>query len=440
MIEDTIVALAGAAKTAVAIIRLSGPEARAIAEKILKYSIAQQPSHTIIHNYVIEAETVIDEVLVSYFAAPKSYTGEDLVEINIHGSSYLAYKIITLLVDNGARLAQPGEFTQRAYLNEKLDLTQAEAINDLVLANNAFSAAKASAGLSGAISAEVNDLATALQALLANIEVNIDYPEYDDVVDLSHKVIEPQLLNWQRKAELLIEQSENSLLIKEGILTVIIGEPNVGKSSLLNALLREDRALVSAVAGTTRDYIEGEVILDNLHLRLIDTAGLRQGGDSLEQLGMEKTQDLIKKAQLVILVLDASKQRSQQEQHLIKALADKEHLIVFNKSDLITVTTEGIYISALKGDIGALLNELKQRYDSKALLEVTTLHSQRQLTLMKQASYAIASALAALQQDLELELVAIDLHEAYRCLSDILGKYNRMDFLASIFDNFCLGK
>ncbi len=440
MLEDTIIALSATTPQAIAIIRISGKAAKEIANKVLKYTITKQRVNTIKHNFVVEGKQLIDEILVSYFKAPHSYTGEDMVELNIHGGPYIAHKVISLLIAKGARQALPGEFTQRSYLNGKLDLTQAEAINDLVLANSEYNATKAIASLSQAISRMLQPLIDEIHDLISHIEVNIDYPEYEDVRDLSQKVILPQLLKWLAVSEEIVEKSENSLLIKDGILTVIVGEPNVGKSSLLNALLQENRALVSEIAGTTRDYIEAPIIIDNLHLRLIDTAGLRQEGDALEKLGMEKTQELLKKAQLVIVVFDATKQRSQQELELLAKLQEKQHLVVFNKIDLNPKIKEGIKISAINQDIAELLTALRNKYETINLLDSATLHSQRQLALMKQATASLKSAVVALQENRELELVAIDLQTAYQSLCDILGKYNRMDLLESIFQNFCLGK
>jgi len=440
MHEDTIVAVTGQTTQAIAIIRLSGGEAKAIANRVLQKSISKQASHTIEHNFVIEGQQVIDEVMVSYFKAPQSYTGEDTVEINIHGGPYISHKVVSRLLAEGARPAQPGEFTQRAYLNGKLDLTQAEAINDLILANSEYNATKAMAALSQAISKMLEPLIAEIHDLIANIEVNIDYPEYDDVSDLSQRVILPQLRKWLELSAEIVKKSESSLLIKDGILTVIVGEPNVGKSSLLNALLQENRALVSEIAGTTRDYIEAEVLIDNLHLRLIDTAGLRTTGDTLEKLGMEKTQELLEKAQLVIVVFDATKQRSRQELELLERLKNQEYIVVYNKSDLTKEKIAGIKIAAINNDIAELVNALKDKYETTELINTTTLHSPRQVALMKQATSSLSSAVKALEENRELELVAIDLEVAYQSLCDILGKYSRIDLLESIFQNFCLGK
>jgi len=440
MINDTIVALSSVSTQAISVIRLSGEQAKTIANQVLKKDISKQKANTIIHNHVLENGKLIDEVLVSFFKAPYSYTGQDVVEINIHGGRFIGNKIVTLLMEKTARLANPGEFTQRAYLNGKLDLTQAEAINDLILANTDYNASKAIDGLSKSISKMIEPLLEEILSIITNIEVNIDYPEYDDVADLSNNIILPKVEKWQKDIETIIDKSEKSLLLKQGILTVIIGEPNVGKSSLLNALLMENRALVSDIAGTTRDYLEGEIVIDQLHLRLIDTAGLHKSADNLEKMGMEKTQQLIDKAHLVILVLDASKEISKQEKQLVKKLQDKQHIIVYNKKDLNPKLKKGIQISAINGDIESLLKEIKKRYDIDELRNTNTLLSQRQVGLMKQANVALINALAILKHKRELELVAIDLNEAYQSLCDILGRYSRIDLLDSIFQNFCLGK
>lgn len=440
MLKDTIVALAGNTPSAIALIRLSGKEAKEITNKILKKSISGLKSYNLSHNYIMDNNQIVDEVIVAYFKEPNSYTGEDVVEISIHGSSYLANKISELIIIKGARLANPGEFTQRAFLNGKLDLTQAEAINDLINSTTAYNAKKAIEGIQGKVSDLLDPLQQELQKVISLIEVNIDYPEYDETAKLSGEIILPQIKECQKETEKIIKEAKNNLLLKDGILTVIIGEPNVGKSSLLNTLVSKDRALVSKQAGTTRDYIEEEIVIDQIHLRLIDTAGLRDSLDSLEKAGIEKTKDLIKSAQLVILVLDASKEISNEELELIKSLKKQETIIVANKSDLNPCYPLGIKISALNQDIEELIKEIKTRYDSEKLLQTSTLSSARQLGLMELADSSLKAAITGLENGLELELVAIDLNLAYQHLKDISGKYNRMDILESIFKDFCLGK
>ena len=439
MPNDTIVALAGAANQAIAIVRLSGENAKSIADKVLEKSIVAQNSHSILHNYIVEDKKRIDEVLVSYFQAPASYTGEDMIEINIHGGSYLCFKVVSLLITKGARLALAGEFSRRAFLNAKKDLAQVEAVNDLVLAQSAYSAQKAMDGLNGATAALINPLKEELQKLAMEIAVNIDYPEYDENRDIDDKILVPKIKEWLLQSEKIIENSQKNLLHKDGIMTLIIGEPNVGKSSLLNALVNKKRALVSETPGTTRDYIEAEVIIEGIHLCLIDTAGLRDKADSLEEQGILKTQELLQQAQLVIMVLDATKRLSEQEKQLINKLKGRPAIIVANKSDLAD-SEYPIKISALNNDLKPLLKEIKRLYNQEALTAINTLNSHRQLSLLMQANQALKEALKSLEEQRELELVAIDIDLAYEKLSDILGRVSRVDLLDQIFKDFCLGK
>ncbi len=440
MLTDTIVAQVGYQTQAINIVRVSGDEAKSIVNQILKYDITDQASHTIKHNYVVVSNEVVDEVMVSYFQAPKSYTKEDVLEINVHGSLLVTNQIVSALIARGARLALPGEFTQRAYLNNRIDLTQAEAINELIQANTKYRAKSAISGVCGETNQLIKNIMNELLAILANIAVNIDYPEYDDVIELTNEIILPQVKMWESKLNEIIVKSENSLLVKSGITTAIIGEPNVGKSSLLNALIKEDKALVSDIAGTTRDYVEGDVVIDNLHLRLIDTAGLRESEDKLELMGMEKTKMIIDKADLILLVVDGSKALSKSEKQWLEMIKDKKHLLISNKKDLGS-NNKGIAISALNNDINPLIEELKKMYD---IDEVTTtteiLGNQRQVGLMKQAQESLQSAILALSNYQELELVSIDINQAYQQLADIIGEYHRQDLFDNIFGNFCLGK
>lgn len=436
MIKDTIVALAGGVNQAIAIIRLSGDEALKIASSVMKSSMLKQKSHTIIHNYIIDLGEVVDEVMVSYFAAPKSYTTEDMVEINIHGSSYIANRVVSLLIEKGARMANRGEFTQRAYLNKRIDLTQAEAIKDLIESNTFYSGKMAISGVMGSTFTLVEDLRGSLLETIGNIEVNIDYPEYDDVEQLTNDIIKPRIISWLDRISKIIKKTETNLLIKDGVITAIVGKPNVGKSTLLNALLEENKALVSEVEGTTRDIVEGEVIIDDLKLKLLDTAGLRSTEDLVEKLGIEKTKEAIEKANLVILVLD-NKDRDNKE--WLKLIKNKLHIVVYNKSD-INNNIEGIKISALKNDLKELKDEIKRLIVDEELKPNEMLQSARQLGLMKQAKESISSALETINNGKELELVSIDLNQAYQQLSDIVGQYHRSDLLDSMFSNFCLGK
>ncbi len=437
MIKDTIVALSGHSNQAINIIRISGDQAKQIANQVLKYDITKQLSHTIKYNFVVEENQIVDEVMVSYFQAPKSYTGDEMVEINVHGSYMLGNKILSLLIGKGARAALPGEFTSIAYLNKRIDLTQAEAINDLVNAQTSYQASEAINKVVGKVKELITPMLSDMLEVMANIEVNIDYPEYDDVEVITDEILKPRVKRWIDKLNNIIKVSENNLLIKQGITTAIIGEPNVGKSSLLNSLISEDKALVSNIAGTTRDYVEGEVVIDNIHLKLIDTAGLRDSEDLLENMGMKKTELVVSKAELVILVL--TNEDSDTQEYLKDLIKDKKHIIVYNKSDLYG-HVEGLNISALNNDIDPLINRIKEMYYNQEINNDITLGNTRQIGLAKKALNSLTSAYSALESYQEVDLIAIDINSAYQHLSDILGQYHRADLLDSIFSNFCLGK
>ncbi|MGB4985485.1 MAG: tRNA uridine-5-carboxymethylaminomethyl(34) synthesis GTPase MnmE [Erysipelotrichaceae bacterium] len=441
MISDTICALASSnIAQAISIIRLSGDDAIIVANKVLKKSILNQESHTIIYNHVVENGQILDEVMVSVFKAPKTYTKEDVVEINVHGGRYISKKVVSLLLGNGARLALPGEFTQRAYLNSRIDLTQVEAINSMINASTMYEASKAIKALKGNISTFVLELKQELLDIIANIEVNIDYPEYDDVIQLTSDILLPKCKNWEKRVNKIILDSQKNILINSGISTAIVGKPNVGKSSLLNALLQEDKAIVSNIAGTTRDLVEGEIVVDNIKLKLIDTAGIRNNAQIIEEMGIKKSKEVISRASLVILVLDASCSLEEQDYELLDLLKDKNHIIVENKSDLGSLNM-GIPISALNNDIDLLIEKIKIMFDSESLLNNNeTLQNERQIGLLMQSRSALQNAINSLDEGLELELAAIDLNMAYQNISDILGEYSRNDLLDSLFSNFCLGK
>ena len=333
MLNDTIVAIStGLVEQAISIIRLSGEQAIEVVDKIFDKDLTKAKSHTITYGFIKDEDDIVDEVLVSVFRAPKSYTMEDIVEINCHGGIYITKRILSLCIANGARLARPGEFTQRAFLNGRIDMSQAEGINDLIKANNHNKASSAIHSLKGSVTRLIDPLCEDLLDIIANIEVNIDYPEYDDVEVLTNQKIRPKVVNFLSRIDDIIHKAQNSIIIKNGINTVILGQPNVGKSSLLNAMLQEDKAIVTDVAGTTRDLVEGEVTLNDVTLNLIDTAGIRDTNDIVEKIGIEKSIEALNNAQLVILVCDDK--LDDEDKRLLDMAKDKPCLIVYNKKDL----------------------------------------------------------------------------------------------------------
>lgn len=443
MLNDTIAAISTAAVDgAISIIRMSGADALSIAESILNIDVQKKKSHTISYGYVYDQEhdELIDEVLVSVFRAPKTFTCEDIVEINCHGGRFITKKILRLCLAHGARLANPGEFTQRAFLNGRIDLTQAEAVNDMIQADSNENARMAVQGLRGSVRKLLDPLIQDLLDIIANIEVNIDYPEYDDVEQLSSEIIQPKAREWMKRIQQILDRAQSGQLLKEGIKTAIVGKPNVGKSSLLNALLEEEKAIVTDIAGTTRDIVEGHIHLQGLTLNLIDTAGIRDTKDVVEQIGIQRSLQAITEAQLVILVLDSSRALDAQDEELLELTKDKTRIIVYNKTD-ISNQQDGVCISAASGEIEPLLVRIHELFDRHQLvLQEPLLHNERQISLMMKAESSMRQALASMEAGMELDIVAIDIQEAYTALKEILGEVHREDLLDTLFSNFCLGK
>ena len=396
--------------------------------------------NTIHYATIKEGNESVDEVLVSLFRAPKSYTGEDVVEISCHGGVYITRKVLSLILGAGARMARRGEFTERAFLSGKMDLSQAEGINDLIWAKDEINAKSAIHSLKGSVAKLMRPLEEDLTQIISNIEVNIDYPEYDDVHQLTEEEILPKAEKWINDIHQIIVTAQQSAVIKEGINTVILGRPNVGKSSLLNALLEEDKAIVTDVAGTTRDLVEGTVRLSGITLNLIDTAGIRKSDDAIEQIGITKSLQALEKAQLVIVVLDGSEELTEEDQELLEKTKNYNRIVVYNKKDKDSVHA-GISISAIQKDITELTNAIVEKYQSEYIAANSdTLNNERQIGYALQAEQAMREAVNALHAGMELDLVTIDLEKAWTALRQITGKAGKEDLLDEIFSRFCLGK
>lgn len=443
--SDTIAAIATSlADGAVSIIRISGDEAIQIADTLFNKDLQKQAANTITYGFILDPNNQerVDEVLVSLFRKPHSFSGEDVIEINCHGGRFITKEILKLVLGQGARLANPGEFTQRAFLNGRIDLTQAESVMDMIEAGDRLSAKMALNGIRGSVKRLLEPLITQILDMIAHIEVNIDYPEYTDIEELTDDVLLPSIQQWLTRIDEILQRSNSGKIIKEGVKTAIIGKPNVGKSSLLNALLEEEKAIVTDIEGTTRDIVEGSIHLQGITLHLIDTAGLRESDDRIEQIGIAKTRQLIEEAQLILLVLDANRPLDETDYALIEDTKDKPRLIVYNKSDLLKQQdNEQIYISAKQHQIDPLLNALKKYYDRHtAVLYEPILNNERQIGLLNCAKQHMENAYEALSNQCEIDLVQIDIQEAYRCLKEILGEYHREDLLDTLFANFCLGK
>lgn len=444
MITDTIVAISTAlSEAAISIIRLSGPESIEIVNKLFSKDLSQEKTYSIHYGKIHDPldGQFVDEVIVSLFRGPKSFTCEDIVEINCHGGIVVTKQILTLCLAAGARLAENGEFTQRAFLNGRIDLAQAESILDMIEAPSLHAAQLAGQGMLGSVKKLVEPLMVSIMDMIAHIETNIDYPEYTDVQELTQEQLLPRAHDFKQRVEQILRQAQSGKVIKEGLKTVIVGKPNVGKSSLLNALLEEDKAIVTDIAGTTRDLVEGWIRLENVTLHLIDTAGLRETSEVVEKIGIDKTKQAITEAQLIIVVLDGSQPLSDEDEWLLNETKDQNRIIVYNKQDLAQKQRDGLWISAQSHQIDDLVNEINERYkDTQQLIQNPILTNERQISLMRQAHASIEKVIEGCEMDLELDLVNLDLTACYKSLASILMPVDQVNVISEIFSRFCLGK
>ena len=440
---DTIVALATPPmKSALGIIRVSGDDAFDIVSKCFNKDIRNIDKRTLLIGSIIDGDKEIDEVVLAIYKGPKSFTGEDLVEIICHGSLLITNEILELLISKGARYATNGEYSSRAFLNQKIDLIQAEAINDVINATTKEAKDLSILSLKGDTSSLIVPLKTRIADILSLIEVNIDYPEYEDIeVANKEKVVEviDELLPQIDK---LVKEGQEGLIIKEGIKVAIIGKPNVGKSSLLNALLGESKAIVTDVAGTTRDIVEGDINLNGIVLHLVDTAGIRESKDVIESIGISKSKESIEKADLVILVLDSTSKLDDYDEQILKLSKDKNRIIVYNKADKLNdLSKDKIYVSALNGDISPLKEAILNKVGvSNEAFSNPSLNNTRQLGLLKSVKESLLKAKEDALNDLSIDLVSVSLMDAYTSILEILGEANQIDISKEIFSRFCVGK
>ncbi|MFA7050694.1 MAG: tRNA uridine-5-carboxymethylaminomethyl(34) synthesis GTPase MnmE [Bacilli bacterium] len=450
MYDDVICAISTAnTRSAISIVRLSGKGSIDIVNKIFRgKDLTKVASHTIHYGYIYDSDQMLDEVLVSVFKAPRTYTKEDVVEINCHGGVFVTNKVLELCIVKGARLAEPGEFTKRAFLNGRIDLTQAEAVMDVIDAKNKETLKMSNYGLRGDIKRIIQEFRSKILEMILKIEVNIDYPEYEDEEQITKEYLIPSIKENIEEIEIIIAKSENSIKIKEGITTAIIGKPNVGKSSILNALLRENKAIVTDIAGTTRDVVEGSVNIGGLTLNLIDTAGVRQTDDIIEQIGVLKTQEVLEKAELIILVFDYSSKLDSNDLKIINLTKDKHVLTVINKKDLpqkidLSLFDNYIIISAFdEKDIETLEKAVKKVCDIQQIddSEVKYVTSIRAITKLKKALQSLKEGLKALESGMPIDLASTDLRSAWQNLGEILGEVGSEELLDEMFSQFCLGK
>ena len=450
--EDTIVAIStnNLGIGAINIIRMSGANSLDILTEVFSNKkIKQAKSHTINYGYIVENNQKIDEVLVTIMKAPKTYTKEDIVEINCHGGYAVTNKILELLVCHGARLATPGEFTKRAFLNGRINLLEAESIKDLLTSQTENQSSLAMNHLTGKTTKLITNLREKLVGLLANIEVNIDYPEYQDELQITKENITPILTEIEQELNHIIAEAQNGTLIKNGIKIAIIGKPNVGKSSLLNALLEQEKAIVTDISGTTRDTIEATLVHQGIILNLIDTAGIRKTEDIVEKIGVEKSKQTMKEADITILVLNNNDQITIEEQELLKIIEQKNSIIFINKNDLpsklepIITKVPIIYGSALnKISIEKLKDQVIANFGLENIntKNMACLTNTRQITLAKEALTNIKNVIKANNQDVPIDMLTIELKSAWENLGKIIGEYYEDELIDNIFQRFCLGK
>ncbi len=440
---ETIVALATPPlKSALAIIRLSGDDCFDVVNRCFSKNIQNISKREIFFGNILNSEQKIDEVILLAYKGPRSFTGEDCVEIICHGSTLIANEIIQVLIKNGARMATNGEFSSRSYLHKKIDLVQAEAINDLINATTKEAKNLSLLSLDGNVSNLLVPIKTSLADILSLIEVNIDYPEYEDIEIANKDKVIKIVDDITTQLNVLVANGEKAQIIKDGIKVAIVGKPNVGKSSLLNAILGEEKAIVTDIAGTTRDIVEGEISYKGIRFQFFDTAGIREVDDVVESIGVNKAKASLKNADLVICVLDASRNLDAEDEEILKLIKPMKNIVVYNKNDISIQDLRGfLTISALNKDVTPLLNEVYKTLGiSDQNFKIPALNNARQLGLLNKAILSLNKAKEDALKDLPIDLVSVSLMDAYVAILDILGESNNIDLAKEIFSRFCVGK
>ena len=446
--NDTIVAISTAlGEGAISIIRVSGDDAIKIINPLFDgKDLEKASSHTINYGHIVYNGEIIDEVLLSIMKAPKTYTKEDVIEINTHGSIAVVNKIMEILLLEGCRLAEPGEFTKRAFLNGRIDLTESEGVMDLINSETELTRKMAINELSGNVSRLITDTREDIISLISNIEVNIDYPEYEDIEVVTINKIREKVREIKEKLLKTLKLSEDGKILKDGIKTVILGKPNVGKSSLLNALLEEEKAIVTDVKGTTRDIVEGSILVGGVKLNLIDTAGVRKSDDIVEKIGIEKSLNLIDEAELVLLILDASCPLSEEDKYLLEKTKDKKRIIIMNKIDLKlnnSYMDDVIKISAKNNEgIEEIKDAIKELFNVGTFMSknLTFFTNVRQISLLKSAIKSLEDVEQGIKEEREIDMIEIDLKLVLEKLGDIIGANYTEELIDNLFSRFCLGK
>ena len=435
----------------IGIIRISGDNALNVVKRIFKAKNKSEiKPFTIRFGYVVdENQNALDQVLVSYFKSPKSYTGEDVIEINCHGGNVSTREILELVLKNGARLAEPGEFTKRAFLNGKLDLTQAEAVIELINSKSDKESKASYKQLEGLLGAKIKEIKQGIIDLLVDIEANIDYPEYD-IEEVRRERIYNVLSTNVSKLETLEKSFESGKILRDGVSTVIIGKPNVGKSSLLNRLVKEDRAIVTEIAGTTRDTIEEYITIRGIPLKLVDTAGIHETDDIVESIGVNKSKKAIDESELVLLMLDATRELSKEDEELLEATKNKNRIILINKIDADKKINKDMFKSDKVIEMStktlAGIEELEETIEEMFNISELNIENEivitnvRHKNLIHKAAEEIKNAIVSIENGLPIDMLSIDLQEALQNLGEITGESISEEVVKGIFAKFCVGK
>jgi tRNA modification GTPase len=458
---DTIAAISTPmGEGAIAIVRLSGEEALRIIDEIFVTPSGKKmkdvASHTIHYGHIVDPKTdkTIEEVMVSVMRGPKTFTREDVIEINCHGGLVSVNKLLQLVLSRGARLAEPGEFTKRAFLNGRIDLSQAEAVMDLIRAKTDRAMNVALGQMEGRLSKLIQKLRQEILETLAHVEVNIDYPEYDDVEEMTHKMLLEKSTFVKEELEKLLQTSQQGKILREGLSTVIIGRPNVGKSSLLNSLVHENKAIVTDIPGTTRDVIEEYVSVRGVPLRLVDTAGIRETEDIVERIGVERSREVLKKADLILLVLNNNDELTHEDKQLFEAVSGMDVIVIVNKTDLPTrinlaevtefADRHTVISTSLKEEQG--IDELEEAISSMFFQgdleagDMTYVSNSRHIGLITQAQQALEDAIEGVESGVPIDIVQIDLTRTWEILGEIIGDAVHESLIDQLFSQFCLGK
>lgn len=447
MMQTTIAAIATPyGKGAISIIRISGSEAIIKTSKLFpKLNLLLQEPSKMVHSVLVDNERIIDDVMIVIYKNPKSYTGEDMIEIFCHGGILVTQNVLKAILKQQIELAQPGEFTERAYINKKLDLIQAESVMDLIEAENDLQIQIAQAGLQSIISKKIQIYRETIMSWITHIEVNIDYPEYESEKQLTQAYLKPQLIAFMKELKESFQESNKNKLIRKGLKTAIIGKPNVGKSSLLNALIKEDKAIVTEIPGTTRDIVEGYIEIKGIKVHIIDTAGIHESLDTVERFGIEKTRKAIQEAELVIFVIDQSQPIDEEERALLKTIQNKPHIIVGNKEDL-SLNRSGLEVISLSAKTSQNIHLLEEKISLLFDLEklesrnLEFLSNERQILLLDTCYHCLNQALLSSENNLPIDMIQLDLRDAWEALSDITGQRYHDTLVHDMFRRFCLGK